>query len=207
MNAIVPTLLIPVAILPISCATTPDPKPIDLATLESAREAGGGVAGPWTPLEDGITNLVPDGVEIAEGQVRDGTGVSIGLLKGFNARNLAIEANVNYSGGGAPGLIFRAQEKDGVITDMYAATLFANGANVWRFSGGRWMLMLTEAAKITPRVPHALRVEAKGDRIQVYVDGQPLSELRDDSLTAAGRAGIRALEGPCKFSGLRASER
>lgn len=184
-----------------------EPKPIDLATLESARETGGGVAGPWTTLEDGVTNLVPEGTEVADGQVRDGTGVSIGLLKGFGARDLTIEANLNYSGGGAPGLLFRVQESDGEITDMYAATLFSNGVNVWRFSSGRWMLLMTEAGRIAPRVPHALRVDAKGDRIQVYVDGQALSELRDDSLTAGGRVGIRALEGPCKFSGLRVSKR
>ena len=184
-----------------------EPKPVDLATLESVREMGGGVAGPWTPLEDGVTNMVLEGVEIAEGQVRDGSGVSVGLLKGFGARDVAMEASVNYAGKGAPALIFRVQEKDGEITAMYSATLFANGVNVWRFSEGNWMLLMTHVMNIAPRTTHTLRVEAKGANIQVYADGEPASLVRDDGLTEGGRAGIRAVEGPCKFAGLRVHKR
>ena len=195
------------AALATRCATTPEPKPIDLSTLESARETGGGVAGPWTHIEDGVTNLIPADAELAEGQVRDGSGVSIGLLKGFNARDLSIEANVNYSGAGAPALVFRAQEKDGEIANMYAATLYANGVNVWRFGDGRWMLLMAQAVPMAQRTTHTLRADVKGNRIQVYADGERMTEVRDDGLAAAGRAGIRALEGPCKFSGLRVTER
>lgn len=189
------------------CASTPEPKPVDMTTLESVREMGGGVAGPWTPLDGGVTNMVPEGVEIAEGQVRDGSGVSIGLLKGFSARDVAMEANVNYAGKGAPALIFRVQEKDGEIHAMYAATLFANGVNVWRFSEGNWMLLMTHAMHIAPRTTHTLRVEAKGATIQVYADGEPASLVRDDGLMEGGRAGIRGVEGPCKFAGLRVHKR
>jgi hypothetical protein len=186
------------------CATTSKPpETIDLTSLQSVREVGGGAAGPWTKLDDGVTNLVPAEVEIAEGQVRDGTGVSLGLAKGFNARDLLIEAKVNYSGNGAPALVFRVQEKDGEISDMYAATLFSDGVNVWRFGGGKWLLLMTQAAPMAPRSSHSLRVEAKGDRIQVYADGNRMAEVRDESLMESGRAGIRAVEGPCKFSGLR----
>ena len=184
-----------------------EPKPVDLTTLESTREMGGGVAGPWTPLEDGVTNMVLEGVAIAEGQVRDGTGVSIGLLKGFSARDVEMEARVNYAGNGAPALIFRVQEKDGEIRAMYAATLFANGVNVWRFSEGNWMLLMTQAMNIAPRTTHTLRVEAKGANIQVYADGEPASLVRDDGLTEGGRAGIRGVDGPCKFAGLRVHKR
>jgi hypothetical protein len=184
-----------------------EPKPVDLTTLESVREMGGGVAGPWTPLEDGVTNMVPEGVEIAEGQVRDGSGISIGLLKGFSARDVAMEANVNYAGKGAPALIFRVQEKDGEISAMYAAALFENGVNVWRFNEGNWMLLMTHAMNIAPRTTHTLRVEAKGANIQVYADGEPASLVRDEGLTEGGRAGIRGVEGPCKFAGLRVHKR
>lgn len=201
------TLAAIVCALLAGCATTSQPDPVDLSALDSVRETDGPVAGPWTPLEDGVTNMVPSNVEVMEGQVRDGTGVSIGLVKGFNAKNLVIEANVNFSGGGAPALIFRAQEKDGVITAMYAVTLFVNGVNVWRFADGRWMLLMSQAVPMAPRSPHALRAEAKDDRIQVYADGQRMSEVKDDGLSVAGRAGIRAVEGPCKFSGLHVSKR
>ncbi|MBM3290090.1 MAG: hypothetical protein FJY92_08065 [Candidatus Hydrogenedentes bacterium] len=185
------------------CATTKAPNPVDLGALEPVREMGGGVAGPWTPLDGGVTNLVPAEGAIAEGQVRDGTGISTGLVKGFSARDLSIEANVNYSGNGAPGLVFRVQEKDGEITAMYAATLFAAGVNVWRFSEGRWMLLLTQNGEFAPRASHSLRVEARRDSIQVYADGQRMAEVQDDGLLEGGRVGIRALEGPCKISGLR----
>lgn len=184
-----------------------EPKAVDLSTLESVREIGGGVAGPWTPLDGGVTNMVAEGVEIAEGQVRDGTGTSIGLLKGFSARDIVMEANVNFAGNGAPALIFRVQEKDGEIHAMYAATLFENGVNVWRFSEGNWMLLMTDAKHIAPRTTHTLRVEAKGANIQVYADGEPASLVRDDGLTEGGRAGIRGVEGPCKFAGLRVHKR
>ena len=196
-----------ISILISGCMTAPEPKPVDLSVLESMPEAGGGTAGPWTKLEDGVTNLLAADVEPAEGQVRDGTGVSIGLLKGFNARDLSIEANVNYSGDGAPALIFRAQVHDGEISEMYAASLFANGVNVWRFSDGRWMLLMSRTAPMAPRTTHTLRADVKGDRIQVYADGERMSEVRDDGLTAAGRVGVRAVEGPCKFSGLRVTKR
>lgn len=199
--------LMAMAVLVAGCATAPEPKPVDLMGLESLREMGGEAAGPWTPLDGGVTNLVAEGTEIAEGQVRDGTGVSIGLLRGFKARNLSIEANVNYSGGGAPALVFRVQEHDGEITGMYAVSLFASGVNVWRFSDGRWMLLMTQAVALQPRVTHTLRADVEGDRIRVYADGEPMSEVRDDGLSDAGRAGIRALEGPCKFSNLRVTKR
>ena len=197
------------ALLISNCGTfkKEDPKPIDMSTLESVREMGGGVAGPWTPLDGGVTNMVPEGVEIAEGQVRDGSGTSIGLLKGFSARDIVMEANVNYAGNGAPALIFRVQEKDGEIHAMYAATLFENGVNVWRFSEGNWMLLMTDAKHIVPRTTHTLRVEAKGANIQVYADGEPASLVRDDGLMEGGRAGIRGVEGPCKFAGLRVHKR
>ncbi|MCC6152342.1 MAG: hypothetical protein IT367_01200 [Candidatus Hydrogenedentes bacterium] len=203
------TALVAASILFSQCGTITKevPKAIDLTTLESVREMGGGVAGPWTPLEGGVTNMVPEGVEIAEGQVRDGTGTSIGLLKGFSARDVAMEANVNYAGKGAPALIFRVQEQDNEISAMYAAALFENGVNVWRFSEGNWMLLMTHAMHIAPRTTHTLRVEAKGANIQVYADGEPASLVRDEGLTEGGRAGIRAVEGPCKFAGLRVHKR
>ena len=195
------------AALAAGCATMKQPKPVDFSSIESAREAGVNVAGPWTPLDGGVTNLVPADGKVEEGQVRDGTGVSVGLMKGFNARDLSIEANVSYSGKGAPGLIFRVQEVKGEIVAMYAATLYSNGVNVWRFANGQWFLLMSQAVAMAPRSPHALRAEVKGDRIQVYADGQRMSEVRDDGLKDGGRAGIRALEGACMFTGLNVSKR
>lgn len=188
------------------CASTPEPKPADLSALEPVGEFGVSVKGPWTPMGTGMANIVPEDMPLEEGQVRDGSGVSTALLKGFTARDLALEATVVFDGGGAPSLVFRAQEKDGTITDMYAVALYANGLNFWRMLQGRWVMIEARTLPIAPRTPYALRVEARGDRFVTYINGERVSEIQDQSLTSEGRAGIRAVEGPCRFSNLRVVE-
>ncbi|MDZ4857995.1 MAG: hypothetical protein SGI88_03355 [Candidatus Hydrogenedentes bacterium] len=188
------------------CATTSQPEPADLTALEPIAEKGLQVAGPWTPLEDGITNMVPSDAAVQEGQVRDGTGVSTAVVKGFKAQDIVAQATVVFDGTGAPSLVFRASEKDGVITDMYSVALYGDGVNIWRMRDGQWVLLEAKSMPLQARTPYTLRVTAKDERILVFVNDEQTSELIDESHVVEGRAGIRAIEGPCKISDLRVSK-
>ncbi|HRK35550.1 MAG TPA: hypothetical protein PLJ47_13215 [Candidatus Hydrogenedentes bacterium] len=188
------------------CASDSEPEPTDFTALEPVKEMGHSVEGPWTPLDGGITNMVPSDVPVKDGQVRDGSGVSTALQRGFNARDVDLEATVIFDGVGAPSLVFRATENDGVVNNMYSVALYREGINIWRMVEGRWVLLEARAVPLQPRTAYSLRVTADKVRILVFLNGERASELLDDSHLKEGRAGIRAIEGPCKISGLRISK-
>lgn len=186
------------------CATTSSQ---DLSLLVPVREATVRVTGPWTRAADALLNTVPADVPIESGQVRDGSGVSVALLPDFTARDVVVEGKLAFTGQGAPGLVFRAQEQDGVVTAMYTLALYRNGVNLWRLSNGRWQLIHAQVMRVEENTTHSLRVEARGDTIKARLNGSALFKARDTGLLAPGRVGVRGVEGPCRFFEVNVRER
>jgi hypothetical protein len=152
-------------------------------------------------------NTVPGDASIEPGQVRDGTGISVGLLPDFTAQDVILEGEVSFSGQGAPALLFRAQERDGVVTAMYTVALYRNGVNLWRLSNQRWQLIRAQVMRLDEDNTYSLHVEARGDTISARLNESALFNAKDTGLVAPGRVGVRGAEGPCRFYALRAREK
>ena len=192
-----------VALLAGACATAP--KPVSLAALEPHRDNAAEEAGTWREVDGAYCNVIPGNATRQDiFDARNGIGVSTGLFPGFAAEDLFIEADVSFEGAAAPGLVFHAQASDeGVLESMYVVALYGAGVNLWRRSGNEWRLLHRHNISIPPRQWHTLRVVVRGDKMAVYVDGQALLEAQDPRPLPAGRAGIRGMQGVCRFSNVR----
>jgi len=184
------------------CAT--GPSVIELDALRSAREAAHPSAGQWERDNDALVNVIPADAT-ADQIVRsiDGAGVSIGLIEGFEARDLLIEAKVSYENSGAPGLIFRAQEESGVIHAMLMVVLNSDGIHLWELKEGTWEPIGRHIAPIAPATPHWLRAEIRGSDMAFFLDGQRVLSGTYGTVTTGG-AGISGRAGLCRFYELRA---
>lgn len=183
------------------CATAPEGR--NLADLNSVREHSQSQPGPWSYADNALANVIP-GQALSTAYLR-GEEASAALIKGFAARNVELEALIEFAETGAPSLIFRVQLDGEVITAMYVLALYAHGVNLWRFNANGWTLIETHVFEVTPDTPHTLHVRALADRIAVAFDGKPLFEAYDTFLMLAGGAGVRATQGPCRFHALHAS--
>ena len=88
----------------------------------------------------------------------------------------------------AGGLVFRAQS----ATDYYVARAGALDGMVrlYRMAGGRRSQLAVKEAPVAKGEWHELRVLAKGDRIEVWLDGNSLFVVSDRSLLFPGALGV-----------------
>ena len=88
----------------------------------------------------------------------------------------------------ACGLVFRLQGPD----DYYVARANALEDNVrlYRVVKGRRRQLAGWDGKVAARTWHTLAVEARGDRFQVFFDGDSVIEAKDDTFQGAGKVGV-----------------
>jgi hypothetical protein len=88
----------------------------------------------------------------------------------------------------AGGLVFRAQS----ATDYYVvkASALDGSVRLYRMQGGRRAQLAARDAEITTGQWHALRVVAKEDRIEVWLDNDSLFNVTDRSLLRPGAVGV-----------------
>ena len=189
------------------CAATGPPL-VDFAELRNVRESGHEHTGEWEHTANGLVNALPAGVPPEHIQTGEGgAGVSMALVDGFQARDLVIEALVEFEAGAAPGLLYRVRESGGVVTSMFMAVLNVDGAHLWRFQDGEWIRVYTDVRPMQPEQTYHLRVATDGAEMSVYVNGERLFTAQHPSLLHTGGAGISAREGVCRFNDLRAASR
>ncbi|MBI4557672.1 MAG: hypothetical protein HY706_08820 [Candidatus Hydrogenedentes bacterium] len=189
--------------LPVLRCATSTPR-MNLAELEPVREGRYPAVGAWQPVEDGITNVIPGDTDAADiVRAEKGAGVSLGCVKDFSATDLSIEAKVSFLLTGSPCLVFRVQEGDGVVREMYSLALFAQGVNLWRLRENEWVLLYTYVLPLDPGKKYRLGARTRGETIEAFLDGKRLFESHDATLVKAGRAGVCGREGPCLFANLR----
>jgi hypothetical protein len=104
---------------------------------------------------------------------------------------------------GAASMLFRVQTDDEIIGSCYSVVLFAQGVILWRLRDGEWWLLHRHLIADMPEEPRVVRVEARGESIEVSLDGQRLFEMKDAALFLPGHIGLCAREGPCQFYWLR----
>lgn len=194
------------ALLLVGCATTPPVKPWPLESLVSARDGSARVWGSLFLIDQGLINTPPEDSAHLPIEVRGGVAPAIALFGDLTARDLILEADVAFVGNGAPGLVFRVIEEEGVIRNMFSLAIHANGMNLWYLDGGRWILLSSHVLSVAPSVRHTLRVDVRAARITAYLDGEKVIESRQPAHVTAGKAGIRAGEGLCIFYAVSVSE-
>ena len=176
------------------CATTTQPEAAaaNLSALAPAAEFSAPAQG-TLQLENGV--------------LANGTTATpcLSLLPDFQATDLVIEADVEFTGKGAPGLVFRASATKGSIRSMYVLALHAHGVTLWRLDDSGWTPIETHVFAVEPDVSHSLHAHVIADKIAVAYDGKQLFTAKDTFLDGPGHAGVRAVEGPCRFRSLRVS--
>jgi hypothetical protein len=195
-----------VIVMGAGCATT-GLEPIDFSRLKGAREARFPAAGTWQSDEKGtIANVIPMNADPeAVSRSVNGIGVSSAVIEGFSARDFVLKCRLSFEGSGAPSVMFRVVEQDGVILAMYSVAVFSRGITLWRYRDGDWAPLGTKPKPmfLEDGRPYVLRIEARGDTITVDFDGDRLFDTRDSLLPGPGGIGLCGREGPCRFHELR----
>ncbi|MFP4190451.1 MAG: hypothetical protein ACLFU6_00115 [Candidatus Hydrogenedentota bacterium] len=176
------------------CAAGPGVVPYD--AFSSVREADQERPGEWRIEDNRMVNVIPE--EAASDAVAAGEeGASMALVEGFRARDVVVKGQLGFEGYAAPALVFRAQEEDGVVDAMYMLVVNTDGVFLWRLLDGNWMAIVRHYVPLPPETMHTVRAEARGDTIEVALDGEDLFDTNDTLLMQAGGAGVSAREGVC----------
>jgi 3-keto-disaccharide hydrolase len=88
----------------------------------------------------------------------------------------------------ACGLVFRFQDPD----DYYVvrANALEDNVRLYHVVKGRRRQFAGWNGKVAAQTWHTLAVEARGDRFQVFFDGKPVIEAKDDTFKDAGKVGV-----------------
>ncbi len=88
----------------------------------------------------------------------------------------------------ACGLVFRYRDPD----DYYVARANAleDNVNLYRVVKGQRRQIEGWSGKVAANAWHALAIEARGDRLQVFWEGEPIIDARDDTFSDAGKVGV-----------------
>jgi hypothetical protein len=88
----------------------------------------------------------------------------------------------------ACGLVFRYQDEDNYYVTR--ANALEDNVRLYRVVKGRRREVARWDGKVASRSWHALAVEARGDRFQVFFDGKPVIDAKDDTFKDAGKVGL-----------------
>lgn len=143
---------------------------------------GNGAPGSWTVREKALAQTSTDNtdyrfpVAIYEG----------GQWKDFAAsvRFKAVSGEVDQAGG----IIFRARDENNYY--MVRANALEDNTRLYRVVEGKRKQLGGKNTKVTPNEWHTLRVEAAGERLTVWLDGEKAIEERDTTLGEAGKIGF-----------------
>jgi hypothetical protein len=70
------------------------------------------------------------------------------------------------------------------------ANALEDNVNLYHVVKGRRREIKGWRGKVTASAWHALAVEARGDRLQVFWEGKPIIEAKDDTFRDAGKVGV-----------------
>jgi len=146
----------------------------------------------WEVLKDRTlnTNVL---AQVSRDAARDRFPVAI--LNSMNLRDADVSVRIKPVGGqedqGA-GLIWRYRDPNNYY--LVRANAKANNVDVWKVENGR-RLPIVPAVKhdLPPNRWTILKVSARGNRFQVYLDHRRILEGRDSTFTGAGKVGLCTL--------------
>jgi hypothetical protein len=88
----------------------------------------------------------------------------------------------------ACGVVFRFQDAEHYY--VARANALEDNVNLYRVVNGRREQLKGWSGKVGTNAWHALAVEARGDRLTIFWEGEPVIEARDGTFPAAGRVGV-----------------
>jgi hypothetical protein len=88
----------------------------------------------------------------------------------------------------ACGLVFRCQDESNYY--VARANALEDNVNLYHVVKGRRRQIKGWSGKVAPNTWHVLAVEARGDHLQVFFDGKPVIESKDDTFKDAGKVGL-----------------
>jgi len=121
------------------------------------------------------------------------------LHRAVNAADVTVEARMAFTGDGAPSLLLRAQVDANEVGDTYFITLHKKGINIWRRVNGRASKVAEAVFAPEPGRVYRVRTSAEGWRLRVWVDDVLRVDAEDATIPMAGRIGLWAGEGACRF--------
>ncbi len=167
----------------------------------------------WIPYGGGW--FVRDGALHAASNAHSGSFGLAGVkavVPSTHFQDFVYDAEVTLNEVGDAGLIFRVGEPTigpDAYRGYYAGISAERNEVILGKADGRWTELKKAPLTITPGRAHALRVEAKGDTIRVFVDDTttPKIELRDDTFRD-GSIGVRRYttrpeKNPASFAGVK----
>ena len=173
----------------------------DHSLWRPVREARFPVIVPFVQRAGYLENLIPLGADEKDIiAAKDGMGVAIMLRRDFCAADVTLRASMAFARKGAPAIIFRVQRQEDIAGDMYSLVLYAEGLNLWKFSGGKWSKVGASKFEVAPRDFHDVRLFARGGDFTVFLDGQKKLLCSDPQPLGPGEVGLWSGEGPCFFS-------
>ena len=104
----------------------------------------------------------------------------------------------------ACGLVFRFRDPDNYY--VARANALEDNVNLYHVVEGRRRQIKGWSGKVSANAWHALAVEARGDRLQVFWEGKPIIDARDDTFKGAGKVGVwTKADSVTYFAGLSAT--
>ena len=88
----------------------------------------------------------------------------------------------------ACGLVFRYKDENNYY--ITRANALEDNVRIYYVKDGKRRQFSSWSGKVTAKVWHELRVDAKGDHFEVYWDGKKLLDAKDETFTEAGKVGL-----------------
>jgi hypothetical protein len=151
---------------------------------------GQGRDGRWVVLHDATA---PSGDRVLARLDADGTDYRFPLAVADEPtlKDLRLEVRCKPVSGKtdeACGLVFRFRDRDNYY--VARANALEDNVNLYQVVNGRRRQIEGWRGKVEPNAWHALAVEARGDRIQVFWEGHPVIDARDATFQDAGKVGV-----------------
>ncbi len=88
----------------------------------------------------------------------------------------------------ACGLVFRYQDENNYYVTR--ANALEDNVRLYHVVNGRRRQFAGWDGKVAAQTWHSLAIEARGDRFQVFFDGKPVIDTKDDTFKDAGKLGV-----------------
>lgn len=127
------------------------------------------------------------------------TGALNLLYRPVTNADVTVESRLAFVGESQPTLLLRAQHIKGITGDTYLVTLHKQGITLWRRVDGRVSQIAKAPFAAVENKVYRVRAAAEGWRLRVWVDEVLQIDAVDATIPMAGRVGLRAGEGLCRF--------
>ena len=138
---------------------------------------------PWVILRDGTNNVL--------GLLHPaGSGSRLAVVEGTSLTNLSLSVRARFvDGRRSAGLVWRYRDADNYY--LASLDLRQQDLRVYRVvRGNRTRLDDEDDLELDPAAWHLLKIEHRGTRMRLWIDGVPVSDARDRNNETAGAVGL-----------------